>query len=105
MLWAIGIEARLVWLQVGQHDWLASRATRQHRSTVSLAGQRGEILDRNGRMLALSVDAETIQAVPGDIDDPARTAASLCRALEKLFGRPIASRSVGSSSRRSRPSS
>ncbi len=83
MLWAIGIEARLVWLQVGQHDWLASRATRQHRSTVSLAGQRGEILDRNGRVLALSVDAETIQAVPGDIDDPARTAASLCRALEK----------------------
>src|SRR6185503_19844855 len=39
------------------------------------------IVDRNGHPLAVSVDAESIYAVPQDIEDAAGTAAALGRAL------------------------
>jgi len=82
VLWVIGIETRLVVLQVMQHDELVARADRQQLSTVDAPAKRGEIFDRNGRLLAYSVDADTIYAVPGEISDPSRTAATLCEALD-----------------------
>ena len=56
LLWAIGIEARLVYLQVFQHDELEARAERQQLRTVPAPAKRGDILDRNGRVLAASAD-------------------------------------------------
>ena len=82
VLWVIGIEARLVVLQVMQHDQLVTRADRQQTSTVTTPAKRGEIFDRNGRLLAYSVDADTIYAVPTEITDPEKTAAALCDALD-----------------------
>jgi cell division protein FtsI (penicillin-binding protein 3) len=82
VLWVVGIEARLVVLQVVQHDELAARAERQQMSTVPAPSKRGEIFDRNGRLLAYSVDADTIYAVPTEITEPAKTAAALCEALD-----------------------
>jgi cell division protein FtsI (penicillin-binding protein 3) len=82
VLWVAGIEARLVVLQVVQHDELVARAERQQMSTVLAPAKRGEIFDRNGRLLAYSVDADTIYAVPTEISDPAKTAAVLCDALD-----------------------
>ena len=82
VLWVIGIEARLVVLQVLQYDQLVARADRQQMSTVDAPAKRGEIFDRNGRLLAYSVDADTIYAVPGEIVDPAATATALCTALD-----------------------
>ena len=82
VLWVLGIEVRLVWLQVKEHDALVARAERQQLSTVDAPAKRGEIFDRNGRLLAYSVDADTIYAVPTEISDPKKTAAALCGALE-----------------------
>ena len=82
VLWVVGIEARLVVLQVWQHDQLVARADRQQTSTVTTPAKRGEIFDRNGRLLAYSVDADTIYAVPTEITDPGKTAAALCDALD-----------------------
>lgn len=81
VLWVIGIEARLFVLQVKQHDQLVARADRQQMSTVPSPAKRGEIYDRNGRLLAYSVDADTIYAVPTELGDPAKAAAALCDAL------------------------
>ncbi len=81
-LWIVGIEARLVHLQVVQRDFLAERARDQHQRVIELHPKRGEISDRHGRVLAYSVDADTIYAVPAEIDEPAETAAALCGALE-----------------------
>ena len=69
LLWAVAIEARLVYLQVVQHAELSARAERQQLRTVDAPAKRGEILDRHGRLLAYSVDADTIYAVPTEIDD------------------------------------
>jgi cell division protein FtsI (penicillin-binding protein 3) len=82
VLWVAGIEARLLVLQVIQHDQLVARAEKQQMSTVQAPAKRGEIFDRHGRLLAYSVDADTIYAVPTEINDPAGTAAVLCDALD-----------------------
>jgi cell division protein FtsI (penicillin-binding protein 3) len=80
--WVLAIEARLFVLQVTQHDELVLRAERQQSETQKTPGKRGEIYDRNGRLLAYSVDADTIYAVPTDIKDPVETAVLLCGAFD-----------------------
>lgn len=85
--WAAAIESRLVYLQVVQHEELRARAERQQRRTVTTPAERGEILDRHGRVLAYSVDADSIYAVPTEMADPAAAAAALCGALERCSAR------------------
>jgi cell division protein FtsI (penicillin-binding protein 3) len=82
VIWATAIEARLVYLQVFQRDEMQKRADHQRDSRVKLPAKRGEILDREGRLLAYSVDADTICAYPTAIGDPAGTAAAVCAALD-----------------------
>lgn len=80
--WTAAIEARLVYLQVVSHERMLALAERQQLETVDAPAKRGEIRDRNNRVLAYSVDVDTVYAVPADIDDPAGVAAKLCRALD-----------------------
>ena len=81
LVWSVAIEARLVYLQVFRYADLTARADRQQSRTIPSPAKRGEILDRNGRILARSVDADTIYAVPTELGDPDQAAATLCRAL------------------------
>src|SRR5207302_73974 len=80
-LWAAGIEARLVYLQVFDRADLAARAERQQERTQASPAKRGDILDRRGRVLATSVDADTIYAVPTEIYRPGEVAVAVCEAL------------------------
>jgi cell division protein FtsI (penicillin-binding protein 3) len=86
-VWSAAIEARLVYLQVHRHDDLTARAERQQLRTIETAAKRGDILDRNGRVLAYSVDADSIYAVPTDIADPAAASSALCDALDDCDAR------------------
>ena len=79
--WAAGIEVRLVYLQVVDHADLVARASRQQMRTVPVPAKRGDIVDRRGRTLATSVDADTIYAVPSEVQDAKETTAKLCEAL------------------------
>ena len=80
-VWSVAIEARLVYLQIFRHADLVARAERQQLRTVAASGKRGEILDRQRHVLAYSVDADSIYAVPTEIADATQAAASLCGAL------------------------
>ena len=80
-LWGVVVFIRLVQLQVLERGSYARQAARQSERTINLDSRRGAIVDRNGHDLALSVDAESIYAVPQEIEDPARAAAVLARAL------------------------
>ena len=86
-VWGGVIEARLVWLQVAQHADLTARAERQQMRTLEAVAERGEILDRNGHVLAYSVDAESVYAVPTEIDDPSKVARKLCSAFDDCDAR------------------
>ncbi len=81
-VWFLAIESRLIYLQVIRHEQLVERAERQQSRSITAHPQRGEIRDREGRVLAYSVDADTIYAVPTDIDAAAATATALCNALD-----------------------
>ena len=80
-LWMTGVQARLVYLQVVKHDKYTTDANGQQESVLRLEALRGDILDRNGRAMAYSVDANSIFADPKLVVDPDETAAQLCAAL------------------------
>ena len=80
-IWVVGIEAKLVYLQVYQHADLVARAERQQERTQQSPAKRGDIVDRRGRVLATSVDADTIYAVPTEVDNAPDAANKLCEAL------------------------
>jgi cell division protein FtsI (penicillin-binding protein 3) len=80
-LWAVVVLLRLAQLQVFGRDRFARQAARQSERTINLDPRRGPILDRNGKQLAVSVDADSIYAVPQEVRHPERTAAALARAL------------------------
>jgi cell division protein FtsI (penicillin-binding protein 3) len=80
-LWALVIGIRLVHLQVLGREFFEQQGTRQSERTLVLFPRRGPILDREGRPLAVSVDAESLYAVPQDVTDPQATAAALAKAL------------------------
>jgi len=82
-LWTTAIEARLVWLQVVRHEDLLRRATAQQQDEIKLEAVRGQIVDRHGRLLAFSIEADSIVADPGAVkaDGKVATAEALCDAL------------------------
>ena len=80
-LWAVIVLVRLVQLQVLNRAGYELRAARQSERTIVLDPRRGAILDRAGHPLAVSVDAESIYAVPQEISDPVGTAQALAQAL------------------------
>jgi cell division protein FtsI/penicillin-binding protein 2 len=79
--WVVVIQGRLVQLQVFQHEWLTEKALAQQQREIPLEGPRGDIFDRNGQILAWSVQAYGVFAEPKLIEDPEKTAAALCRAF------------------------
>ena len=68
--WMLAVSARLVFLQVSQHDGLVDRARLQQQLAVDTSPQRGELLDRQERELARSVDTVSLFVDPSDFDKP-----------------------------------
>ncbi len=80
VLWIGGIGARLVYLQVNQHDWLKDRAENQRLEIKRSKMPRGTIYDRDGRVLAMSVTVKTLYADATQIGDVAVAAKSVAKA-------------------------
>lgn len=73
--------ARLAWLQCVQHDMWAGLASRAHFAGITIPADRGFILDRNGRPLAVTCKVDSVWANPRAISDPQRTSYALSRIL------------------------
>ncbi|HMG84761.1 MAG TPA: penicillin-binding transpeptidase domain-containing protein [Terracidiphilus sp.] len=67
--WAVAIAARLFWLQVIRHSDYLERADKQQQRTFEVAPRRGILYDRNMHELAMTVQVESVYAVPSEIDD------------------------------------
>src|SRR5437763_1864000 len=77
VLWMATIGARLVQLQIHQHEDLAARARGQQLSSIDTAPTRGQVLDRQGRELARSLDTESFFADPSEITNSDDTAGKI----------------------------
>ena len=66
--WVVLICGRLVWLQVIHHKDFVDRAARQQQRTFEVAPRRGILYDRNLHELAMTTLADSVYAVPSEIE-------------------------------------
>jgi cell division protein FtsI (penicillin-binding protein 3) len=67
--WFVLICGRLLWLQVVQYGFLTQKAAKQQQRSIEVSPVRGNIYDRNGNELAMTVSVDSIFAVPSEIPD------------------------------------
>ena len=80
-LWGAAIGTRLYFLHVVHSAGYRHRAERQQQRTLEVNPRRGNIYDRNGNELAVSIKVDSVFAVPDEIKNPAATAKALSAAM------------------------
>jgi cell division protein FtsI (penicillin-binding protein 3) len=80
-VWIGAICFRLVRLQVVKFGFFEDLAERQRTRTVPVEPRRGNIYDRFGHPLAMSIDVDSVYAVPSEVHDKETTAAMLGKVL------------------------
>ena len=66
--WMLVICARLIYLQFSQYETLTNRARQQQQNSLETSPQRGELLDRQERQLARSVQTVSLFIDPEGLD-------------------------------------
>jgi cell division protein FtsI (penicillin-binding protein 3) len=79
VLWCCGICVRLVYLQIFRYGTFEQRALHQQQRTEEVSARRGIIYDRYGNELAMSINVDSIFAVPSEMPKPASTMSLLAR--------------------------
>ena len=69
VFWMLTISARLVYLQISNHEGLVERAQRQQQYELDTGPERGLLLDRQGRELTRSIQTESIFVDPADLEN------------------------------------
>lgn len=80
MLWG-GLWLRAGYLQLYDGDFLAEKARRQYTKIEMVSAKRGSILDRNGNVMARSVESRSVYINPRQVKDKEQAAASLAGVL------------------------
>jgi len=76
------LAGRAAWVQVIANDFFQKQGEVRFLRTFELPANRGRILDRNGMLLATSVPAPSIWAIPEDVDRDRAKLAQLAKLLE-----------------------
>ncbi|MEF2230907.1 MAG: penicillin-binding transpeptidase domain-containing protein [Pseudodesulfovibrio sp.] len=80
----VGLWVRTGWVQIHEGSALLEQASRQSRAAECEYGERGRIFDRNGQMLATSVEAKSVFARPFEITN----LDVACDTLARILGAP-----------------
>lgn len=72
---------RLLYLQVIVAGDYSAQAEEARTVSMTVEARRGTIYDRNGTVLAISVDASTVYCNPSEVNDPARAAQAVAEVL------------------------
>ena len=78
----VGLAARAAYVQVFNNDFFQRQGEVRFARTLELPANRGRILDRNGLILASSVAASSIWAIPEDVERDKVKLAQLAKLLE-----------------------
>ena len=82
LFWFLAICGRLVWLQVINFGDYTQRAAKQQQRSIDVSPVRGNIYDRHGNDLAMTVSVDSVFAVPSEVPDIHSTAQVLARVLK-----------------------
>ena len=86
----VGLGARAAYVQVFGNAFFQHQGEVRFARTLELPANRGRILDRNGLILASSVPAASIWAIPEDVEDERPEVQAKLRQLAKLMEMPYA---------------
>lgn len=78
----IVLAVRAAYIQVFSNNFFQKQGEVRYSRTLELPATRGRILDRNGQMLATSVLAPSIWAIPEDVEDQPQQWQKLARLLD-----------------------
>ena len=78
----VGLAARAAYIQVIANDFFQKQGAVRFARTLELPSNRGRILDRNGLILASSVPAPSIWAIPEDVERDKPRLQQLAKLLE-----------------------
>lgn len=82
LFWFLVICGRLVWLQVVNYGDYTQRAAKQQQRSIEVSPVRGNIYDRRGNELAMTVNVDSVFAVPSEVPDIHSAAQVLGRVLK-----------------------
>jgi cell division protein FtsI (penicillin-binding protein 3) len=82
LLALVGVVARLVVLQVGDHRALSEQGLEQRVRPTDLPAERGAIVDRTGVPLAITLEARDVYVDPRYVADPVGEARTIARILD-----------------------
>ena len=76
------VAARMVYLQVLRHEDLGAQAESNRTAVLPVVPNRGQILDRHGRVLASNYSAYTLEITPSQVSDLDSTIEALSELVE-----------------------
>ena len=82
VVWMAAVVGRLAYLQLYCYGDYFAKAQRQQQRTFEVSPPRGDIYDRKGRELAISIPMDSVFADPSDMNDPGMVARLLAPALD-----------------------
>ncbi|WP_027994299.1 peptidoglycan D,D-transpeptidase FtsI family protein [Simplicispira psychrophila] len=89
-----GLGARAAYVQVLDNAFFQRQGEVRFARTLDLPAYRGKLLDRNGLILASSVPAASIWAIPEDVEQDDPQVRAQLKQLAKLMDTPLASLSA-----------
>ncbi len=78
----VGLAGRAVYIQVIANDFFQKQGEVRFARTLALPANRGRVLDRNGLILASSIPAPSIWAIPEDVERDKVRLAQLAKLLD-----------------------
>lgn len=84
-----GLGVRAAWVQVVDNAFFQRQGQVRFARTLELPANRGKLLDRNGLILASSVPAASIWAIPEDVDQEDPQVAAKLKTLAQLLDMPL----------------
>ncbi|MEG0375439.1 MAG: penicillin-binding protein 2, partial [Raoultibacter sp.] len=81
VMFALVFVGRLAYLQIIKADEYSAQAQEARTANIETSPRRGTIYDRNGYVLATSVEASTVYANPREVEDVTTTSAQLATLL------------------------
>jgi cell division protein FtsI (penicillin-binding protein 3) len=81
LLWLAVIGVRAGYWQIYRGEWLQDQAESQVKEKLIIRGKRGTIYDAHHQAMAVSIETFSVAAYPGRIEDKAKAASRLAKAM------------------------